>query len=463
MTLAMRPNSTAARDVRAQLHPYTNPVAHEAQGPLIISRGDGVWVEDEDGKRYIEGLAGLWCTALGFSAEERLARTAYDQMKALSFYHGFGHKAHPPAIALAERLLEMAPVPMSKVFFCNSGSEANDTALKLIRFYNNALGRSEKKKIISRTKAYHGVTLATASLTGLPANHRDFDLPMPGVLHTTCPHHYRLAAPDESEEDFATRCAEDLEAMILAEGPDTVAAFFAEPVMGAGGVIVPPPTYFEKIQAVLRRHDILFVVDEVICGFGRTGHPWGCQTFGLRPDMITMAKQMSSGYAPISALMINDAIYGAVRDNAGRIGMFGHGYTYGGHPVSCAVALETLNIYAERDLFAHAAAVGPHMQARLRTLADHPLVGEVRGVGLIAGVEITRDKANRQPFEPAQGAGLALGRFLHQHGVITRVIGETMAFSPPLIISMAEIDTMVDRVAAALDDTLAWSRAEGLL
>ncbi len=463
MTLAMRPNSTAARDVRSQLHPYTNPVAHEAHGPLIISRGDGVWVEDEDGKRYIEGLAGLWCTALGFGAEERLARTAYDQMKALSFYHGFGHKTHPPAIALAERLLEMAPVPMSKVFFCNSGSEANDTAIKLIRFYNNALGRPEKKKIISRTKAYHGVTLATASLTGLPANHRDFDLPMPGVLHTTCPHHYRLAAPSESEEDFATRCADDLEAMIQAEGPDTVAAFFAEPVMGAGGVIVPPPTYFEKIQAVLKRHDILFVVDEVICGFGRTGHPWGCQTFGLRPDMITMAKQMSSGYLPISALMINDAIYTAVRDNAGRIGMFGHGYTYGGHPVSCAVALETLTIYAERDLFAHAAAVGPHLQARLRALADHPLVGEVRGVGLIAGVEITRDKANRQPFEPAQGAGLALGRFLHQRGVITRVIGETMAFSPPLIIGMAEIDTMVDRVAAALDDTLAWSRTEGLL
>jgi len=463
MTLAERPNSTAARDVRAQLHPYTNPVAHEAQGPMIITRGEGVWVEDDEGKRYIEALAGLWCTALGFSAEERLAKAAYDQMKALSFYHPFGHKAHTPGIALAERLLDMAPVPMSKVFFCSSGSEANDTALKLIRFYNNALGRPEKKKVISRIKAYHGVTLATASLTGLPFNHRDFDLPLPGFLHTTCPHHYRFGTPDESEEDFATRCAEDLEALIQAEGPETIAAFFAEPVMGAGGVLVPPATYFEKIQAVLKRHDILFVADEVICGFGRTGNPWGCQTFGLEPDMITTAKQLSSGYLPISALMINQKVYDGVRENAGHIGMFGHGYTYGGHPVSCAVALEALALYAERDLFAQAAAVGPHMQARLRSLADHPLVGEVRGVGLIAGVEVTRDKANRQPFDPAVGIGAALGRFLQKHGVITRVIGETIAFSPPLIITQAEIDTMVDRVASALEDTLAWCRTEGLV
>jgi len=462
MNLAMRPNSTAARDVRAQLHPYTNPVAHEAQGPHVVTRGDGVWVEDEDGNRFIEGLAGLWCTALGFSADERLARAAYDQMKALPFYHSFGHKAHGPGITLAERLLAMAPVPMSKVIFSCSGSEANDTALKLIRFYNNALGRPEKKKVISRIKGYHGVTLATASLTGLPFNQRDFDLPMPGVLHTACPHHYRFAAEDETEEDFATRCAEELEALIQAEGPETIAAFFAEPVMGAGGVIVPPRTYFEKIQTVLRRHDILFVADEVICGFGRTGNTWGSQTFGLEPDMITTAKQMSSGYIPISALMINEKVYGPVRENAGCIGILGHGYTYGGHPVSCAVALEALAIYEERDVFGHAASVGPHLQARLRTLADHPLVGEVRGVGLIAGVEISRDKAARQPFDPSQGAGLAMSRFLHQHGVITRVIGDTVAFAPPLIITVAEIDAMVDRVAAALDDTLAWSRAEGL-
>ena len=366
MTQVPRPNSAAARDVRFQLHPYTNPVAHEQTGPVIIERGDGVRVFDEAGQDYIEALAGLWCTALGFSAEERLARVAYDQMRRLAFYHPFGHKAHTPGIDLAEALLDLAPVPMSKVLFCNSGSEANDTAIKLIRFYNNALGRPEKKKIISRTKAYHGVTVASASLTGLPNNHRDFDLPMPGVLHTTCPHFHHQGAEGESEEDFATRCAEDLEALIQAEGPDSIAAFFAEPVMGAGGVLVPPATYFEKIQAVLRRHDILFVADEVICGFGRTGRAWGSETFGLEPDMISCAKQLSSGYLPIAALMLNERVYGPIRDNAGRIGILGHGFTYGGHPVAAAVALETLAIYRERDLFAHAAAVGTHLQARLR-------------------------------------------------------------------------------------------------
>jgi 4-aminobutyrate--pyruvate transaminase len=463
MTPLQRPNSAAARDVRHQMHPYTNPVAHEANGPLIVGRGEGVRVFDEDGKDYIEGLAGLWCTSLGFAAEERVARVAYDQLRRLGFYHPFGGKAHTPGIDLAEALIGMAPVPMSKVLFCNSGSEANDTAIKLIRFYNNALGRPEKKKIISRTKAYHGVTVASASLTGLPFNHRDFDLPMDGVLHTTCPHPYHFGAEGESPEDFATRCAEDLEALIQAEGPETVAAFFAEPVMGAGGVIVPPPTYFEKIQAVLKRHDILFVADEVICGFGRTGNAWGCQTFGLEPDMIACAKQMSSGYLPIAALMLNERVYGPIRDNAGRLGMFGHGFTYGGHPVSCAVALEVLAIYKERDVFAHAAAVGPRLQQRLRGLADHPLVGETRGVGLIGGVELSRDKAASRPFDPAQGVGLAMGRHLHARGIITRVIGDTVAFSPPLVITQEEIDTMVDRVALALDDTLAWCRAEGLL
>jgi len=463
MTQVPLPNSAAARDVRSQLHPYTNPVAFEEHGPVIVTRGDGVWVEDEQGDRYIEALAGLWCTALGFSAEDRIARVAYDQMRDLAFYHPFGAKAHTPGIDLAERLLAMAPVPMSKVLFSTSGSEANDTAIKLIRFYNNALGRPEKKKIISRMKAYHGVTLASASLTGLPNNHRDFDLPLPGILHTSCPHHYRFAQDGESPEAFATRCADDLDALIRAEGPETVAAFFAEPVMGAGGVIVPPPTYFEKIQKVLKQHDVLLVADEVICGFGRTGNVWGSQTFGLHPDILVCAKQLSSGYMPLSALMMSEAVYQPIRENAGRIGILGHGFTYGGHPVSCAVALEVLRIYEERSVFAHAAAVGPHMQSRLRALADHPLVGEVRGAGLVAGVELVRDKAARQPFDPAQGVGAVIGRHLHQHGVMTRVIGDTVAFAPPLIITEEEIDTMVSRVAQAFDDTLTWCRAEGMV
>lgn len=461
---SLKPNSTAARDVAWHLHGYTNAARHEVTGPLVIVRGQGVRVFDEDGRDYIEGLAGLWCTALGFD-ETRLADVAAEAMRRLPFYHTFGHKTHPAVVDLAEKLIALAPQTphgdFSKVFFANSGSEANDTALKLVRYYNNALGRPEKKKIISRDKAYHGVTLATAGLTGLPANHRDFDLPLDFIHHTGCPHHYRFAEPEESPEQFASRRAEELEKLILAEGPDTVAAMFAEPVMGAGGVIVPPPTYFEKIQAVLRKYDILLIADEVICGFGRTGTAWGSETYGMKPDMLACAKMLSSGYLPISALLISEPIYQAIKDNSGRIGTFGHGFTYGGHPVAAAVALETLKIYADRDILGHVQAVGPHMQARLRALAAHPLVGEARGVGLIGALEIVADKATKAPFDPPGGMGLRAVAACQDVGVICRAMGDTIAFAPPLIISEAEIDQLFDRVETALNALLSQLRAEG--
>lgn len=293
-------------DIDHVLHPYTNLSRHRDVGPMVIERGEGVYVYDTEGNRYIEALSGLFCASLGFS-ESRLADAADRQMRKLPFYHAFGHKSSEPSILLAEKLIAMAPVPMSKVFFANSGSEANDTAMKLIWYYNNALGRPLKKKIIARTRAYHGVTIASASLTGLPNNHRDFDLPIDRILHTDCPHYYRHALPGESEAQFATRCAESLEQLILREGPDTIAAFFAEPIMASGGVIVPPATYMEKIQRVLKRYDILLVADEVICGFGRTGNMFGSETFGMQPDMIVVAKQLSAGYLPISALKIGRA------------------------------------------------------------------------------------------------------------------------------------------------------------
>ncbi|HSK38500.1 MAG TPA: aspartate aminotransferase family protein [Arenibaculum sp.] len=439
------------------MHPYTNLRTHEEHGPLVVTRGEGVYVFDEDGRRYLEGMAGLWCTALGFN-EERLVEAAARQMRRLPFYHGFTGKAHDPGIELAERLVGLAPVPMSKAFFANSGSEANDTAVKLVWYYNNALGRPEKKKVIARHKGYHGVTVAAASLSGLPANHRAFDLPIAGFLHTTCPHHYRFGKPDESEEAFATRCAEDLEALILEQGPETVAAFFAEPVMGAGGVLVPPATYFEKIQAVLRRYDVLLVADEVICGFGRTGAMWGSETFGLRPDIMTMAKALSSAYLPISAVLITDPIYQAVKRQSDEVGTFGHGYTYSGHPVAAAVALETLRIYEDRDLIAHVRRVAPRLQDGLRRLAGHPLVGEVSGTGLIAGVELVADRAERRAFEPRQAVGPALVRFAQEHGVILRAMGDRIGFSPPLVIGEEEIGELVGGFARALDDTLAWVR-----
>lgn len=446
-------NSAASRDKAYCLHPYTNLKVHETAGPMIIERGKGVYVYDDAGKEYIEGLASLWCVSLGFD-NERLVEAAARQMRKLPTYHVFGHKSHDPGIDLSEALVKLAPVPMSKVFFANSGSEANDTAVKLIWYYNNALNRPEKKKIIARTKGYHGVTVAAASLTGLPNNHRDFDLPIARILHTDCPHHYRFAEPGESEEDFATRLADSLEKLILAEGPETVAAFFAEPVMGAGGVIVPPATYFEKIQAVLKKYDVLLVADEVICGFMRTGNFWGTQTFGMQPDILTCAKALSSGYLPISAVMVSEAIYQACVTESEKIGTFGHGYTYSAHPVSAAVALETLKIYEERDILGHVRSVMPRFQQRLKALADHPLVGEARGVGLIGAVELVADKATKAPFEPVGMAGAKVNALCHENGLISRAMGDSLALCPPLIISEAEIDAMFDRLTAALDAAL---------
>ena len=459
--MSERSNSLAMRDIAHVLHPYTNWVKHEKDGPLVIEEGKGVFVTDSEGKHYIEGMAGLWCASLGFG-EERLVQAAADQMRKLPFYHSFAHKSHGPAIDLAERLTAMAPEGLEHVFFANSGSEANDTVVKFVWFYNNALGRPEKKKIISRIKAYHGVTVASASMTGLPNNHRDFDLPIANILHTDCPHHYRFAEPGESEEDFATRCAESLERMILAEGPETVAAFIGEPVMGAGGVIVPPATYWEKIQKVCRKYDVLVVADEVICGFGRTGKMFGCETYGIQPDIMTVAKQLSSSYLPISAVLISDAVYKATAENSNKIGVFGHGFTYSGHPVAAAVALETLKIYEERDILSHVAKVAPRLQEGLRRFEDHPLVGEVRGVGLVAAVELVADKATKAPFDPPGKVGAAFDKLVRDHGLILRNMVDAIAVCPPLIITEAEVDLLLERFGAALDDTVAWMRQEGM-
>ena len=456
-----RGNSAASRDIANHLHPYTHLKKHETEGPLVITEGKGIHVYDENGKEYIEGLAGLWCTALGFG-EERLVDAATRQLKRLPYYHIFNHKSHDVAAELAERLIALMPVKMSKVFFNNSGSEANDTAVKMVWYYNNARGRHRKKKIIARMKGYHGVTVAAASLTGLPNNHRDFDLPIDNIRHADCPHHYRFAKPGESEEAFATRLADSLEAQILREDPETVAAFIAEPVMGAGGVIVPPRTYFEKIQAVLKKYDVLLIADEVICGFGRTGNMWGSETFGLKPDILTMAKALSSAYLPISATVINEELYQAFVAQSEKLGQFAHGFTYSGHPVCCAVAVETLNIYEERDILAQVRKVGPRLQSGMRRFADHPLVGEVRGVGLIAAAELVRDKASKAPFDPKQAIGPLFAGRAQEHGLIVRAMGDSIALCPPLIISGEQIDEMLRRFGQALDDTAAAVSRAGL-
>ncbi len=453
-------SNLATRDVETLVHPYINLARFRETGPLIIERGAGVYVYDTDGKPYLEGMAGLWCTSLGYGNEE-LVEAAATQMRKLSFAHLFTGKSHDPAIELAEKLKEIAPVPISKVFFCNSGSEANDTQVKLVWYLNNALGRPKKKKIISRIKAYHGVTIVAASLTGLPGNHRDFDLPLPGFLHTGCPHHYRFAQPGESEEDFATRLAAELDAMIVKEGPDTVAAFIAEPVMGAGGVIVPPKTYFEKIMPVCAKHDVFMISDEVICGFGRLGTVFGCQELNFVPDSISIAKMLSSAYLPIAGVMIPESMYQAMLVESKKIGAFGHGFTYGGHPVSAAVALKALEIYARDHIVEKAAERGSQFQARLKALGQHPLVGEARGLGLIGGLELVADKKTKRAFAAERGVGARAVAFAEAEGLIVRsVLGDVLTLSPPLVISAAEVDELFDRLARALDKTLDWVTRE---
>ena len=453
----------ARRDQSFHIHPATNLRAVQKEGPLVITRGEGVYVYDDEGHRYLEGMAGLWCASLGFS-ERRLADAAYRQMCELPFYHSFGGKVPAISTELAERLIRMAPAGMGKVLFANSGSEANDTAIKLAWYVNNALGRPQKKKIISRQRAYHGVTIAAASLTGLAFAHEDFDLPIARILHTDCPHYYRGAQPGESEEAFAARLADSLERLILREGPDTVAAFFAEPVMGAGGVIVPPATYFDRIQPILKKYAILFVVDEVICAFGRTGNMFGAQTFNLQPDIMTLAKALSAGYQPISASLLTNELYETLLAQSDKLGIFGHGYTYSAHPVPAAVALETLRIYEERDIIAQVRRIGPRMQTGIRSYADHPLIGEARGIGLIAAVELVRDKTTKRSFEPKAGVAAHLVRRAQHHGAILRNMpGDIVAFSPPLIISESEIDELMRCFGMALDDTWAMVREKGLV
>src|SRR6202161_4043939 len=395
-------SNLATRDVETLVHPYINLAKFRETGPLVIERGQGIYVYDSDGKPYIEGMAGLWGTSLGYGNEE-LVEAAGAQMRKLSLAHLVTGKSHDPAIELAEKLKEIAPVAISKVFFCGSGSEANDTQVKLVWYLNNALGRPSKKKIVSRVKGYHGVTIVAASLTGLPGTHRDFDLPLPGFLHTGCPHHYRFGQAGESEEDFATRLAAELDALIVKEGPDTVAAFIAEPVMGAGGVIVPPKTYFGKIMKVCEKHDVFMIYAEVICGFGRLGTTFGCEKLNFKPHSISVAKALSSAYLPIAGVMIQEPMYQALLAESQKIGVFGHGFTYGGHPVSAAVALKALEIYARDRIFAKATERGSQFQARLKALGEHPLVGEARGLGLIGGLELVADKRDKRAFAPQHG------------------------------------------------------------
>ena len=461
MTAASPLTNVQARDAEALLHPYTPLHRLKEIGPLVIQRAKGIYVYDTQGKPYIEGMAGLWCTGLGYGDEEMI-EAATEQMRSLSYSHLFGAKGMEPAIELAEKLKEIAPVPISKVFYTSSGSEANDTQVKLAWYMNNALGRPNKKKIISRMKAYHGVTIMSASLTGLPYNHKGWDLPVDRVLHTDCPHFYRFGHDGESEEQFVARIVQSLRDLIEREGPETIAAMIAEPVMGAGGVIVPPAGYYPAIQKVLDEHDIIMIDDEVINGFGRTGNWWGCETLGMRPTTISAAKQLTSAYAPLGAVMIPEDIYQAYVDHSRQIGTFGHGFTYGGHPLGCALGVKAIEIYQRRDIIGHVRTLAPVFEARMRKLAENPLVGEARYCGLVGGVELVADRGTKRSFDAARGVGPQLTKFLEGRGAILRAIGDTIAICPPMIITEAELNELFDRLELALADTESWVAKEGL-
>ncbi len=450
-----------ARDVEAVLHPYSPIHKLRETGTVVIERGKGVYVYDTQGRPYIEGLAGLWCAGLGFGDEE-LVEAGIKQLRELPYYHLFGGKGTESSVELAEKLKEIAPVPISKVFFTSSGSEANDTQVKFAWYMNNARGRPNKKKIISRMKAYHGVTLMSASLTGLPNHHNGWDLPLDRVLHTDCPHYYRFGKDGESEAEFVARVVQSLRDLIEREGPDTIAAFIAEPVMGAGGVIIPPAGYYPAIQKVLDEHDIILIDDEVINGFGRTGNWWGCQTLNMTPTTISAAKQLTAAYAPLGAVMVPEDIYQAFVDQSARIGTFGHGFTYGGHPLSCAIGVKAIEIYQKRNILEHVRRMAPIFAARLKKVAEHPLVGEISCVGLIGAAELVADKRTKRSFDPKRAVGATFARILEGHGVILRALGDRIAFCPPMVINEAEINEMFDRFELALADTEAWVAKEEL-
>ena len=431
-------DSLQSRDARAVVHGLTNLSLHASRGASVIQSGKGVWVKDIHGQEYIEAMSGLWCISLGYG-NERLADVAHRQMKELAYYPLTNHKSHPPVIALAEKLLSIAPAPMSRVWFASTGSEANDCAARLSWYFWNAVGQPQKRKFIAHRLAYHGNTIAAASLSGVSYAHDRFNLPLPGFLHVTTPHFSRNALPGETEDAFSDRLVADIAQLIQREGPDTIAAFFVEPVMGAGGIVVPPARYYAGLQALLKKHDVLLVCDEVVTAFGRTGNMFGSTTMQLQPDLLVCAKALSSAYIPISALMIGPRVYEAIERQSGELGLFGLTMTYSGHPVASAVALETLKIYEEEGIVGHVQRVGPRLLSRLRGLEGHPLAKEVRGIGLLAGVELV------------PGKGKDCARVAEEQGLIVRAIGDTIAFCPPLIISEPEIDELVARFELALN------------
>jgi 4-aminobutyrate--pyruvate transaminase len=444
---------TNATDLAYHLHSQTNPQALSREGAYVVVKGDGPHVIDESGKRYIDAMAGLWCASLGFN-NARLGRAAAAQYEQLGYYHSFYGRTNPQAAALSKKLVEVTGMKDGKTFFVTSGSEANETMVKLAWLYHAGRGKPTKRKIIARDRSFHGSTIVASSMCGLEMMHREFGLPLPGFLHTLHPNSYRVRQKGESEADFVTRLAAELENMIVREGPDSIAAFIAEPVMAAGGILPPPQGYFPAIQKVLAKYDILCLDDEVVCGFGRTGNWFGRETVGMVPDMMSLAKGITSSYFPLAAVVVSPKIVEAVEryNEAGT--SFGHGFTNAAHPVGAAVAAETVAIYEEEDIVGRVRKMGPLLRERLKQATDgSPIVGDLRGVGLMYGVELVEDPSTGTPFAPARLIGAQLAARAYEHGLVVRAMRDTIGFCPPLIIDEKDIEEIGGKLEKALRDT----------
>ena len=456
-----RPDPTSTSELQridraTLLHPFTSLrqfASGEAGEPRIITGGEGIRIRDRSGRELIDAFAGIYCNHIGYGRRE-IADAMHAQALKLGFYHSFRGYSNEPAIELAQRVLKMAPGDMQRIQFGLSGSDANELQLKIVWYYNNVLGRPDKKKIISRWRGYHGNTVMAGSLTGLENQHRAFDLPQGPILHTMTPHYYWHAQPGIGEREFSRSCAKKLEGVIQLEGADTIAAFIGEPVMGTGGIIPPPEGYWDEIQQVLRRHDILLIVDEVVCGFGRLGVPFGSHLYGIEPDLVTVGKGLTSGYQPLSGVLVGEKVWQVLQQGSDTFGPFAHGYTFSAHPVCAAAALANLDILEREKLTENAAAVGAYFLERLKNaLEGRPYVAEVRGVGLLAAVEFAEDPATKQRFDAERKVGPQLAAACIEEGVIARALphGDILGFAPPLIITREEVDDVVARVSRAVE------------
>jgi 4-aminobutyrate--pyruvate transaminase len=451
------PTSKEAQlDVDYHFHSQTNLRKHSQTPPLVITRGEGVYVFDENGNKYLEAMSGLWCASLGFS-DDRLVRAATEQLSRLPFYHTFNHRTNDVVAKLAGEVARLVPLKNAKIFFASSGSEANDSMVKMAWNYHIARNEPKRRKILGRKKGFHGSTVMGASLSGLPHMHSAFGLPFDWTVHIECPHYYHNALEGETEEDYTQRLVRDLEDVIEREGADTIAAFIAEPIMGAGGVLVPPVGYFKSIQKVLKNHGILMLSDEIVCGFGRTGNWFGCETFNFTPDMMSCAKGLTGGYLPMSCVAVSGEVYAILEEYGAKNDVFGHGFTYSGHPTPAAVALEAIKIYREMNLPQTAKQLGRILHAELETLEKHPLVGEIRGksVGFIAGIELVADKCNRVPFSIDEHIGAQVEVATRKRGLIVRNMGDVIALCPPFIVTEVEIKMIVRKLEAALNEVFA--------